>query len=92
MKNLMDKIAIIKLKEKGYSNRKIAKTLGINRNTVNKYCSEYKNNLQKLEEANNETEISKIQENITSAPKYNTENRVRRKVTPEFLKALENIC
>ena len=87
----MDKIAIIKLKEKGYSNRKIAKTLGINRNTVNKYCSEYKNNLQKLEEANNETEISKIQENITSAPKYNTENRVRRKVTPEFLKALENI-
>ena len=91
MKNLMDKIAIIKLKEKGYSNRKIAKTLGINRNTVNKYCSEYKNNLQKLEEANNETEISKIQENITSAPKYNTENRVRRKVTPEFLKALENI-
>ena len=32
-----------------------------------------------------------IQENIVSKPKYNSENRVRRKVTPEFLKALEKV-
>ena len=35
--------------------------------------------------------INQPQENITSAPKYNSENRVRRKVTPEFLNALEKI-
>lgn len=35
MKNLLDISAILKLKEKGLSNRSIAKILGINRKTVN---------------------------------------------------------
>ena len=52
MKNLMDISAILKLKEKGLSNRAIAKTLGINRKTVNKYWNEYKKNFEKLEEIN----------------------------------------
>ena len=52
MKNLMDKSAIIKLREEGYSNRKIAKMLKINRKTVNKYWNEYKSNLAKLNNAN----------------------------------------
>ena len=46
MKNLLDISAMLKLKEKGFSNRSIAKTLGINRKTVNKYWNEYKENLQ----------------------------------------------
>ncbi len=91
MKNLLDISAILKLKEKGLSNRSIAKTLGINRKTVNKYWNEYKKNLQKLGKTDNEKEILNIQENIVSKPKYNSENRVRRKVTPEFLNALEKI-
>ena len=91
MKNLLDKAAIIRLKEQGLSNRGVARELGIDKKTVNKYWNEYKDNLKKLNETTNGTEISKIQENITSAPKYNSENRIRRKVTPEFLKALENI-
>ena len=91
MKNLLDISAMLKLKEKGFSNRSIAKTLGINRKTVNKYWNEYKENLQKLGKTDNETEILNIQENIVSKPKYNSENRVRRKVTPEFLKALEKV-
>ena len=91
MKNLLDISAILKLKEKGLSNRKIANTLGINRKTVNKYWNEYKENLQKLGETDNKKEILNIQENIVSKPKYNLENRVRRKVTPEFLNALEKI-
>lgn len=33
----------------------------------------------------------KIQEDIVSKPKYNSESRVRRKITPECIKALENI-
>lgn len=91
MKNLLDISAILKLKEQGLSNRSIAKTLGINRKTVNKYWNEYKDNLQKLAETNNEKDILTIQEDIVSKPKYNSENRVRRKVTPEFLNALEKI-
>ena len=91
MKNLLDKAAIIRLKEQGLSNRGVARKLGIDKKTVNKYWNEYKDNLKKLKETTNATEISKIQENITSAPKYNSENRIRRKVTPEFLKALEKI-
>lgn len=91
MKNLLDKAAIIKLKEQGLSNRGVARELGIDKKTVNKYWNEYKDNLKKLKETTDATEISKIQENITSAPKYNSENRIRRKVTPEFLNALEKI-
>ena len=91
MKNLLDKAAIIRLKEQGLSNRGVARKLGIDKKTVNKYWNEYKDNLKKLKETTDATEISKIQENITSAPKYNSENRIRRKVTPEFLNALEKI-
>ena len=91
MKNLLDVSAILKLKEKGLSNRMIAKTLGINRKTVNKYWNQYKENFERLENANIATEILKIQEEILSKPKYNSASRVRRKITPECIKALENI-
>lgn len=91
MKNLLDKAAIIRLKQEGLSNRGVARSLGIDKKTVNKYWNEYKENIQKLNETTDITEISEIQENITSAPKYNSENRARRKVTPEFLNALEKI-
>mgnify|MGYP005759647047 FL=1 len=91
MKNLLDKAAIIKLKEQGLSNRGVARELGIDKKTVSKYWNEYKDNLKKLNKATDSTEIAQIQENITSAPKYNSKNRIRRKVTPEFLNALEKI-
>lgn len=91
MKNLLDVSAIIKLKEQGLSNRGVARTLGIDKKTVNKYWNEYKNNLQKLEATYDSVKILKIQEDIISKPKYNSETRVRRKITPECLKALENI-
>ena len=91
MKNLVDISAMLKLKEKGLSNRSIAKTLRVDKKTVNKYWNIYKENLQKLGKANNEKEILNIQEDIVSKPKYNSENRGRRKVTPEFLNALEKI-
>ena len=91
MKNLLDKAAIIKLKLEGLSNRAVGRALGIDKKTVNKYWNQYKENILKLDETNDAKEIKQIQENITSAPKYNSENRVRRKVTPEFLNALEKI-
>ena len=91
MKNLLDKSAIIKLKLEGLSNRAVGRALSIDKKTVNKYWNQYKVNILKLDETNDAKEIKQIQENITSVPKYNSENRVRRKVTPEFLNALEKI-
>ena len=91
MKDLLDKAAIIKLKETGMSNRGVARELGIDKKTVNKYWNEYKENIQRLSETTDTNEITQIQEDITSAPKYNSDSRTRRKVTPEFLNALEKI-
>ena len=85
----MDISAMLKFKEKGMSNRAIAKTLGVDKKTVNKYWNQYKSNFEKLGTTNNSTEIIKIQEDKVSKPKYNSENRVRRKITPEFLNALK---
>ena len=64
MIKLMDKSAIIKLKEQGYSNRKIEKMLKIDRKTVARYWNEYKENMQKLKLAKDDLEIKEIQENI----------------------------
>ena len=50
MKNLLDKAAIIRLKQEGLSNRGVARSLGIDKKTVNKYWNQYKDNLQKLDE------------------------------------------
>ena len=91
MIDLMDKSSIIKLKEKGFSNRKIQEMLKIDRKTVAKYWNEYKENLQKLDNTKNSLEIKEIQERIVATPKYNSENRVRRKITDAFLKELNKI-
>ena len=60
MIKLMDKSAIIKLKEQGYSNRKIEKMLKIDRKTVARYWNEYKENMQKLKLAKDDLEIKEI--------------------------------
>ena len=91
MKDLMDKSSIIKLKEQGYSNRKVEKMLKINRKTIAKYWNEYQANIEKLNNTKNDLEIKEIQEKIVAKPKYNSKNRVKRKITPEFITALEHI-
>ena len=91
MIKLMDKSAIIKLKEQGYSNRKIHDMLNIDRKTVAKYWNEYKRNVQKLNIAEGDMEIKEIQEKIVSEPKNNSAIRVRRKITPELQNDLKKI-
>jgi hypothetical protein len=91
MVDLMDKSAIIKLKEQGYSNRKVEKMLKINRKTIAKYWNEYVENVQKLNTANDTLKVAEIQETITSAPKYNTKSRMRRKLTDDFFIQLKSI-
>lgn len=91
MKDLMDKSSIIKLKEQGYSNRKVEKMLKTNRKTIAKYWNEYQTNIEKLNNTKDDLEIKEIQEKIVAEPKYNSKNRVKRKITPEFITALKNI-
>lgn len=91
MVDLMDKSAIIKLKEQGYSNRKVEKMLKINRKTIAKCWNEYVENVQKLNTANDTLKVAEIQETITSAPKYNTKSRMRRKLTDDFFIQLKSI-
>ena len=79
----MDKYTIIKLKQKGKSNRTIAKELGINRKTVSKYWNQYLEETNKLTNAN--YDVKEVQETIVSAPSYDTSNRKYRKYTKEMV-------
>lgn len=89
MKILMDKHAIIKLKKEGYSNRKVAKMLHINRKTVGKYWNEYCEQLELLND--NTVDVKKVQEKICSKPTYNASSRRWRKYTKEIDLYLDEI-
>ena len=85
----MDKHAIIKLKEKGISNRKAADILGINRKTIATYWNAHKANEKLLN--NPKSDVKEIQEKICEAPKYDSANRKSRKYSPEMDSKLDEI-
>ena len=87
--NLMDKHAIIRLKNQGYSNREAAKILKINRKTIGKYWNEYKDNVKKLDDPS--LDRSLIQEKIAKAPSYDSSNRKKVKYTKEVDDYLDEI-
>ncbi len=89
MINIMDKYAIIRLKERGESNRQIAKQLGLNRKTVDKYWKAYKADLERLE--SDESNVKEIQEKIVASPKYDSSNRRAYKYTAEIDAAFDQI-
>lgn len=85
----MDKNAIIKLKNQGYSNREVGNMLSINRKTVGKYWNEYLEDIEKLKDPN--IDPSLIQEKIASPPKYDSSNRKKVKYTEEVDNLLNQI-
>lgn len=90
MIGLIDKLAIIKFKIKGVSNRKAEELLSIDRKTIAKYWNEY----QKLESKvtnSDADEALNIQEKICEKPKYNTIGRKPRKYTEEIDNELDEI-
>lgn len=89
MINLMDKHAIIGLKNQGYSNREAAKILKINRKTVAKYWNEYKDNVKKLDDPN--LDMALIQEKIAKAPSYDSSSRKKVKYTKDLEDYLDEI-
>ena len=75
MIELVQKQDIIIRHREGVSNRQIANELKIDKNTVNRYVSEYEQALQALLAENPALDASVIPSCIADAPRYNTENR-----------------
>ena len=75
MIGLVQKQNIIIRHREGMSNRQIANELGIDKNTVNHYVSEYELALQALLAGNPDLDAAVIPSCIAEAPRYNTENR-----------------
>ena len=67
------------LKVEGLSQRSVATKLGISRNTVKKYIQEYRNAREKFTDLS--VENFALTEAILEKPSYNTEKRVKRKLT-----------
>ena len=85
----MDKHAIIKLKNQGYSNREVSTILKINRKTVAKYRNKYQEDVMNLD--NPHLDRALVQEEIAKAPIYDSSNRKKVKYTREVDKYLDQI-
>ena len=77
MMQFMDKKKIIELKERGLSNREVARQTGADRKTVSKYWNEYQQRLEQLGEPG--ADVKAIQESLLAPPKYTVRNRKRHK-------------
>lgn len=89
MKTIVDKMRIIGLKESGYSTRRIARELGCDRKTVTRYWEKYCAEKEKLSQPGND--IKELQEEMCGAPKYDADNRKRRKLTDEIINRLKEM-
>lgn len=89
MKSIVDKMRIIGLKEHGHSNRWIAKEIGCDRKTVARYWRKYSEEKAKLSAP--VEDIKELQQEMCSAPQYDSSGRKRRKLTDAILSRLEEI-
>ena len=93
MISLQEKSQIIGLHIKGKSNRRIAKELGLSRDTVNKYVAEYDKLQAELLAADPEDgeAVRDATERIVAEPKYDSSKRRARKWTPAMDVRLDEI-
>lgn len=89
VKTLMDKHTIIKLKQEGHSNRKVAELMGINRKTVAKYWNDYKEIMEQLKDPDSDTKL--LQDQFNAKPKYDSSNRSKPKYTKELDEFLDKV-
>lgn len=85
----MDKNTIIKLNKQGHSNRKIAKLTKINRKTVARYLKDHFEAVESLRDPEND--IALLQEEIVSAPVYDSSTRKPRKYTEAIDQYIDEI-
>lgn len=84
----MDRYTIIKLKERGYSNRQIAVQTGVDRKTVAKYWNEYSTAIHMPQDLDN---WSTIQSEIVNGRTYDTSHRMKRKYNDQIDDLLDEI-
>lgn len=89
MVTLSEKQRIILKHIQGMSNRSIAKELLISKDTVNKYVAEYEDQKSKLLLMNPKADPEELMQTIVEKPKYNSDNREPRRVTPEMIEVIE---
>src|SRR5690554_2060698 len=77
---------ILKSHREGKSKREISRELGISRNTVTKYIKEFESRLS--QSASPEATVG---EQLSTAPKYDTSNRSKRKLTSEVVKIIDDL-
>lgn len=75
---------ILKSHREGKSIRAIARELGISRDTVAKYIKEFESRLSK----SSSPDVA-IGEQLSTAPRYDTSNRTKRKLTSEIIKIID---
>lgn len=89
MVTLKQKHRIILKHLEGMSNRSIARELHMSKDTVNKYVAEYEKQKSELLLMNPEADPEELIQAIVEKPKYNSENREPKRVTPEMIKAID---
>ena len=75
MVGLDKKAEVIRLKNEGESNRKVAKQTGLDRGTVSKYWEEYRRKRLELTSKGLFVDEKQLQEEVTKCPKYDASNR-----------------
>ena len=89
MVTLTQKQKIILKHIDGMSNRSIAKELHMSKDTVNKYVTEYEKQKAELLLMKPEADTEELIQAIVEKPKYNSDNREPKRVTPDMIKAIE---
>ena len=82
------KIILLRYRD-GYSERRISRELGINRETVRRYLTEYRKARGKLSDTPEADEV--LIEEIVKIPKYDSSNRENKKFTDEISREVDRL-
>lgn len=81
-------IILLHLRE-GYSQRKIASLVGVNRETVGKYIREYETRKNKLLSEDKNADTGELIQEIVEAPRYKKRDSKKRKLSKEILHRIQ---
>lgn len=87
--DIVTKQKVILKHREGLSNRQIARELGIDKNTVNKYVNEYEAALAGLLAQHPETSAEELHEYFIEKPRYSCKNRGPKTSTMEAMKTIQ---
>lgn len=92
MINLNLKRQILLKYQNGYNKSEIAREVGTSRKTVRKYIKEYEEKSQEIiisEDTGDQENLNTLIEELSSKPKYNAQNRSKRKLNAEIVTIID---